>query len=141
MSEFDLNSFDFSDLSKVPPPERLSDDSGKPCPTTAFAITRESFRIPVDMYYDGIEPTDGSRRYVLKVEMRWIDMQLSAFELDRLPPDVRIVFKHPKETTDEQFAVFNTLVGFIDWIIGGETAKRSQGRLPAVGTETIVRYN
>jgi hypothetical protein len=118
---FDLGSFDFNDLSDLSSQVTdLVDTSGKPAPTQAFLITADGYRIVADIVYDGIDEASGDRCYALKVETDWLDLRLAAIEIDRIPPDVRIMFKQPGNFNPNDRRRLTETLSAIQWIVGGQ---------------------
>lgn len=122
MTGFDLGNFDFSDLSsQVTDPAKV-DRSGKPAPTQAFLVTADGYRIVADIVYDGIDEASGDRCYALKVESDWLDLRLTACEIDRVPPDVRIMFKQPGNFNLDDRRRLQEMLSAIQWVVGGSSA-------------------
>jgi len=115
---FDLGSFDFDLQPAVPEPVPV-DTSGLPRPTQAFLVTADGYRIVADIAYDGIDPGTGDRKYALKVESDWLDMRLTACELDQMPPGVQVMFNQPGNFNADDRAKLADMLTHIDWVIGG----------------------
>jgi len=111
----DLGSYDFDAEVTVPPP-RPVDTSGKPAPTQAYLVTADGYRVAADITFDGIDPS-GDRRYALIIESDWLSLRLAACELDRHPPDVRVLFKLGDFNENRQRQLLDVLRN-VKWIVG-----------------------
>jgi len=115
---FDLGNFDFNDLPDlVGDPTGQIDTSGKPAPTQAFLITADGYRIVADIVYDGIDESSGDRCYALKVESDWLDLRLATCEIDRIGPDVRIMFKQPGNFNPDDKRRLTEMLSTMKWIV------------------------
>lgn len=114
---FDLGNFDFNDLSSQVTDPAEVDTSGKPAPTQAFLVTADGYRIVADIVYDGVDEASGDRCYALKVESDWLDLRLTGCEIDRIPPDVRIMFKQPGNFSLDDRHRLTELLSAIRWTV------------------------